>query len=61
MRFAIAIVLEIVLFLSAHVLGWGNDGHRIVGLIAEKLVSPQTLKIAKEFIGHDDFASAATW
>lgn len=40
---------------------WGDNGHRAVGLIAEKHLNPNGRSLKKEILGNEKFARAATW
>ena len=66
---AIQALLPIVLTLSAPsgARAWGDEGHRIVGLVAERLLSPHARRTADALLAADtdtltapDLASRAT-
>lgn len=45
--------------LSAH--AWGPEGHRITGLVAYELLTPQARAAVRYYLGSDDLAAAAVW
>ena len=51
----------VLLVIAQYCSAWGNDGHRIVGAIAQSRLSDQALNAAKQLIGHEDLANVATW
>ena len=42
-------------------LAWGYTGHRVVGRIAERNLSPKALAAVHELLGPDSLAETATW
>ena len=59
-RWTPAIALTVVLMpLSAR--SWGDQGHRIVAMVAESKLEPEARKILKRLLGRRSLASAATW
>lgn len=56
LRLAFALTL-----LAAPAFGWGHTGHRIVGLVAERHLSPATARAVAELLGPDSLAEVATW
>lgn len=40
---------------------WGAEGHRITGLVAYELLTPQARAAVRYYLGSDDLASAAVW
>ena len=42
-------------------LGWGGDGHRIVGATAEPLLTPQAKSAVSDLLGDESLAEATTW
>lgn len=40
---------------------WGPTGHRVVGLVAERYLSPATARAVAELLGPDSLAEVATW
>lgn len=53
-----------LLALAAPVLSWGNVGHRTVGYLAEKYLSPEAVTIFGDLLANDrnyDISDAATW
>jgi hypothetical protein len=46
---------------SAWCLAWGEDGHRIVGVIAADRLSPEARAAVVELLGSDDLATAGLW
>lgn len=56
LRLALAMAL-----LASPALGWGSTGHRVVGLVAERQLSPTTAHAVAELLGPDSLAEVATW
>ena len=50
-----------VLFVPQTLLAWGYTGHRVVGRIAERNLSPKALAAVHELLGPDPLAETATW
>jgi hypothetical protein len=56
----IPVVLVIFIFpLKSH--AWGQQGHRIVGQIAESYLTPKARKAVKDILGHASLAMSANW
>lgn len=55
---AVAVVLLLTLDGAAF---WGANGHRIVGLIAERRLSEKALEGVREILGTESLARASTW
>jgi hypothetical protein len=41
--------------------GWGQDGHRITGEIAERNLNPKALTAIREILGDESLAEISTW
>ena len=54
------IALAAVLIPSA-CFAWGRDGHRIVGTIAAKYLTPQAAAAVKDLLGDESLADVSTW
>jgi len=50
-------------FTSTHALAWGNDGHRVVGAIADKLIkgTPAEQQVAAILLPGESLESVANW
>ena len=59
-RRTITIALSAILIPSVS-FGWGRDGHRITGYIAERLLSPQARAAVHELLGEESLADVSTW
>ncbi len=42
-------------------LGWGREGHQIIGAIAMRYLTPDTRAAVVELLGNDDLATAGYW
>lgn len=51
----------LLLFMSSHLLGWGNTGHRIVGKVAEDFLTEKAKQNIIKLIGHHDLAMVSNW
>lgn len=49
------------LLLSFNAFGWGQIGHRTIGLIAQKHLSKKALNNVKKVLGHESMAVASMW
>jgi len=49
------------LFLQLKCLAWGQNGHRVVGYIAEKHLSRKAQKNISKLMGNESLAIASTW
>jgi len=56
---ALAIVISALARQPAY--AWGDDGHRITGVIATNLLTEATRTQLRELVGTDDLARLATW
>lgn len=50
-----------VLALLLVLVSWGRTGHRLVGLIAARHLTPQAQAGVKELLGHSSLADVSTW
>src|SRR6056300_1093833 len=41
--------------------GWGQNGHRITGGIAESMLTPQAREAVQSILGNETLAEASTW
>ena len=55
-----AIALSAILIPSV-CFAWGRDGHRIVGNIAAKYLTPQAAAAVKDLLGDESLADVSTW
>jgi hypothetical protein len=53
------IVLLFIIPVKSH--AWGQQGHRIVGQIAESYLTPKARKAIKDILGHESLAMSANW
>ena len=53
--------LLLVLAYSPAAFSWGRTGHRIVGEIAQRNLTPKTLKEIKKIAGTEDLSKLSTW
>lgn len=53
--------LILVLAYSPAAFSWGRTGHRIVGEIAQRNLTPKTLKEIKKLAGTEDLSKLSTW
>lgn len=51
----------VLLFLSINSFGWGLDGHRIVGEIAEKHLTAKARKNIQKILGNESIAMSSNW
>ncbi len=61
MSFKNAVSVTFVFFISVQAFAWGNDGHSIVGYIAEKNLTPAAEAMLQDIIGMEPMALTATW
>ena len=54
------IALAAILIPSA-CFAWGRDGHRIIGYIAAKYLTPQAAAAVKDLLGNESLADVSTW
>jgi len=57
----LALVAVLLTFSGQPAFAWGDDGHRITGAIATKLLTESTRARLRELFGDDDLAQIATW
>jgi len=50
-----------ILYLPLQSMGWGVEGHRIAGQIAEIYLTPKARKAIREILGYETIAIASTW
>ena len=50
-----------VFLTTSHAIGWGQTGHRTIGLIAENHMSKKALKNIKKVMGSESVAMAGNW
>jgi hypothetical protein len=55
------IVICALLILSPKAFSWGKTGHRIVGEIAERHLTSNTVKEIKNLLGDEDLSRVSTW
>ncbi|MFO0874675.1 MAG: S1/P1 nuclease [Phycisphaerales bacterium] len=60
-RFNGTLRLLVPLAIVAPCLGWGREGHHIVGAIATKHLSPEARAAVVELLGNDDLGTAGCW
>lgn len=62
LSFAASIVSYVCLALSAtQAFAWGEMGHRVIGLLAERHTCASAKKTALDLLDQQEFAEAATW
>ena len=54
-------VIIILIFMDTHVIGWGQTGHRTVGLIAENHLSKKAMRNIQKVLGNESIAMASNW
>ena len=59
MRHLFAAIL--ISLIAGPALGWGQNGHRVTGAIAEPLLSGKAKAAITALIGNESFAEASTW
>lgn len=60
MKWSAAIAVGLLLTLDGAAF-WGANGHRIVGLIAERRLTEEALEGVREILGTESLARASTW
>jgi len=55
------LLLGFAVCLSVGLLSWGVAGHRTIGEIAERHLSPQAKTAVDKLLGHETMAEASTW
>ena len=50
-----------IIFLINFLCAWGNNGHRVVGKVAEDRLSNKAKRQIKNIIGHHDLAYISIW
>src|SRR4029077_15263257 len=59
---AFAILVSAVIFLPVvQVEAWGSKGHRIIGYVADELLSPRAHSSIRELMGSDDLAKVGNY
>jgi len=53
--------LVALLLVTTPCLGWGGDGHRIIGTIASSDLTPATAAAVRELLGDQTLADACCW
>lgn len=53
--------LLVLLLLPALSFGWGKNGHRVIGQIAENHLSPKAAAAIRALLGHESLAEASNW
>lgn len=61
MKVRLPLVSLAVLSFSLPAFAWGPNGHRVVGRIAERHLTPQAAAAVKALLGQDTLAEIATW
>jgi len=54
-------IIVFLFFATTHAIGWGQTGHRTVGLIAENHMSKKALKNIKKVLGNETIAMVGNW
>jgi hypothetical protein len=55
------LLLVLAVCLSVGLISWGVTGHRTIGEIAERHLSPEAKTAVKDLLGHESLAEASTW
>jgi len=55
------LLLGLAVCLSVCLISWGVTGHRTIGEIAERHLSPQAKTTVDKLLGHETMAEASTW
>jgi len=55
------VLLSLVLGISVCLISWGVTGHRTIGEIAERHLTPQAKAAVKGLLGHQSLADVSTW
>jgi hypothetical protein len=55
------ILVAVLLSLSFGVISWGVTGHRTVGRIAERHLTPKAMAAVKELLGQESLADVSSW
>jgi hypothetical protein len=53
--------IGLLFYLPFHSMGWGMLGHRIVGEIAERYLTPEARKAVTQILGTESVAMASNW
>ena len=54
-------LVTICLLTAVSLLGWGKNGHRITGQIAENHLTPKAFQAIRDLLGAESLAEASTW
>ncbi|GGP25556.1 S1/P1 nuclease [Silvimonas amylolytica] len=57
----LALTFSVFSVYSAPALAWGAQGHRITGLVANALLTPQSRAALRQLLGTDNVADEANW
>ena len=60
LKYGISAVLSILIWTTS-AMAWGQNGHRIVGRIAENHLTPEARQAVAELIGPESLAQVSTW
>lgn len=60
-RFAKLMSIAMLVAIPSSALAWGQDGHRIIGQIAQERVNGRTAASIEQILGEEDLAEASTW
>jgi len=61
MKLKVGILIALCLWLASPSFGWGPDGHRIAGAIAETYLTDEAKAGMKELLGEQTLAEAGLW
>ena len=59
-KYGISVVLSVLLWTTS-AMAWGQNGHRIVGKIAENHLTPEARQAVADLLGAETLARASTW
>lgn len=48
-------------FVTTQAMGWGNDGHSVIGIIADKELNPAAQSMLRDIIGLEPLAVTSIW
>lgn len=60
-RFAKISAIAMLIAMPSSAAAWGQDGHRIIGQIAQERVNGRTAASIEQILGNVDLAEASTW
>src|SRR5256885_93282 len=55
------VVILLLLFLASPCFGWGAEGHRIIGAIAEHYLTDKAKAAVRDLLGDQSLGAACTW